>query len=422
MKPVILVPIALWILTLGVAFLIGRGSNSSQSERKTALDESRSSSLKRSSSRPAYGIKGVRNSETNLLPTAQTSRIIKNRTPEQAVTELAKLVDPIERARGFLELLETLEADQFLNVVTEFRALGITEQRMSEYGMLLHGWAKTDPKGALAYTLKNTGTPFARQEIMASWSTDDPEAAIAFARANHTGTGANPLLVGVIRGIAPGNLSRATDLLQDLPYGRERGDTLQSILPLVMENGVSNALTWTASIADAQLQSGAINYIMSGLAGSEPRHAAELLVTLDDKSAAARAADDVGGALARLDLEEAKTWSAGLNDELRSQAIEGVIGHYASQDPSAASEWLASLPETADLDGAIRQFAWRSQRSEPQLAADWIGQIQSIERRNEMYNSVLSRWLRNDPASAEQWIQTTPNLPENVRGLPNRVR
>ncbi|MDG2489058.1 MAG: hypothetical protein P8M65_15220, partial [Roseibacillus sp.] len=61
-------------------------------------------------------------------------------------------------------------------------------------------------------------------------------------------------------------------------------------------------------------------------------------------------------------------------------------------------------------------------RSEPRLAADWIGQIQSVERRNEMYNSVLSRWLRNDPVSAEQWIQTTPDLPEYVRGLPNRVR
>ncbi|RPF85430.1 MAG: hypothetical protein CBB78_012645 [Roseibacillus sp. TMED18] len=122
------------------------------------------------------------------------------------------------------------------------------------------------------------------------------------------------------------------------------------------------------------------------------------------------------------DLEEAKRWSTGLDEELQSGAVEGVISHYASLDPVAASNWLGSLPTTTNLDSAIRQFAWRSQRSEPELAADWIGQIQDSGRRDEMYNSVLSRWLRADPFSAEQWIETTPDLPEGVRSLPNRIR
>ena len=159
------------------------------------------------------------------------ARIIETTPARKAVTELAQIVDPVERAKAFLALIQTLETDDFLNVVADFRALGITEQRMSEYGMLLHAWAKADPEGALDYAIKNTGTPFARQAIMASWSSDDPEAAIAFARDNYEGEGANPLLVGIIRGIAPSDLSRASDLLQELPYSRERGDALQSILP-----------------------------------------------------------------------------------------------------------------------------------------------------------------------------------------------
>ena len=88
----------------------------------------------------------------------------------------------------------------------------------------------------------------------------------------------------------------------------------------------------------------------------------------------------------------------------------------------AASEWLGSLAGTTNLDSAIRQFAWRSLGSEPELAAEWIGQIQSPERRNEMYNSILPRWLRSDRSSAEQWIQEAPELPEGVRGLPSRFR
>ena len=421
MKPIILILGTVWLLTLGAAFLIGQGARNSESQENSQLEQ-RSSSRPSSSSRSRHGTKDSRDSRSKFLPTSQTARIVGANSPRQAVTELAQLIDPVERAKGFLALIETLEADEFLDVVADFRALGITEQRMSEYGMLLHAWAKADPEGALGYAMKNTGTPFARQAIMTSWSTDDPEAAIAFARANHEGEGANPLLVGIIRGIAPADLSRATGLLQDLPYSRERGDALQSILPFVMENGVDIALTWTAGIADAQLKSGAITYIMRDLADSEPMRAAELLITLGDNDAAVRVADDVAGSLARVDLEEAKNWSAGLDDDLRAEAVEGIIGHYASQDPVAASEWLGSLAGTTNLDSAIRQFAWRSQGSQPELAADWIGQIQSPERRNEMYNSVLSRWLRSDPTSAEQWIQATPDLPEGVRELPNRLR
>jgi hypothetical protein len=421
MKPIILILGTVWLLSLGAAFLIGQGARSSESQENAQLEQ-RSSSRPSSSSRAPHGTKDSRDSRSKFLPTSRTARIVGANSPRQAVTELAQLIDPVERAKGFLALIETLGAEEFLDVVADFRALGITEQRMSEYGMLLHAWAKADPEGALGYAMKNTGTPFARQAIMTSWSTDDPDAAIAFARAKHEGEGANPLLVGIIRGIAPADLSRATSLLQELPYSRERGDALQSILPFVMENGADIALTWTAGIADAQLKSGAITYIMSDLADSEPMRAAELLITLADNDAAVRVADDVAGSLARVDLEQAKNWSAGLDDDLRAEAVEGIIGHYASQDPVAASEWLGSLAGTTNLDSAIRQFAWRSQGSQPELAADWIGQIQSPERRNEMYNSVLSRWLRSDPTSAEHWIQSTPDLPEGVRELPNRLR
>ena len=422
MRRVLLISGSFWLLTLVVAFMVGRSASSPPDGGKQQSNKESSSGAKRASSKVRSGGEDARRSGITSGISGQGARIIRANSPRRAVVELAQLVDPVERAKGFLALLETLEADQFLDVVADFRALGITEQRMSEYGMLLHAWGKADAEGALNYAMENTGTPFARQAIMASWSSDDPEAALAFARANHDGEGANPLLVGVIRGIAPANLNRATDLLQDLPYSRERGDALQSLLPFVMESGAADALTWTAGIADPQLQSGAVNYIMRDFADSNPRGAAELLLTLEDKRVAARAVDNVAGSLARVDLEEAKRWSTGLDEELQSGAVEGVISHYASLDPVAASNWLGSLPTTTNLDSAIRQFAWRSQRSEPELAADWIGQIQDSGRREEMYNSVLSRWLRADPSSAEQWIETTPDLPDGVRSLPNRIR
>lgn len=425
MKPVFLVIGAAWTLSLGAAYLIGHGSAPSSEAAAASESPRRSGTHSPASSKSDRGDSLALRNGRPIRSTAKGSTavdVVTNRPPREAVVELARLTDPVERAKGFLALIDTLQPDQFREVVADFRALGITEQRRSEYGILLHAWAKTAPEEALDYTLKNTGTPFARQTVLASWAADDPEAAIAAAKQRHQGDGANPLLVGVIRGIAPNDLVRATAVLQDLPYSSERGDALQSMLPFVMQNGADVALQWTAGLADERLKSGAITFIMSDLSQHQPEVAAEILTTLDDNQAAMRVADEVAGSLARVSLERAITWSEGLQDDVRGEAVEGIIGPYASQDPQAASQWLESLADTdTNLDAAIRSFSRSSLNSDPQLAADWVGRINDEPRRTEAYMEVLFRWYRQDAAAAATWIQSTPNLPDKVRDLPEQM-
>ena len=424
MKPTVYVIGAAWLLSLGAAFLVGKAGRSDASEPDSPRLESRTSPRNPSSGRGSQSGASRKAAPPTFSSSAdgQAARIIARDAPRQAVIELAHLVDPVERAKGFLALLETMEADEFRDVVADFRALGITEQRMSEYGMIMHAWGKIDPEGALDYAMRNTGTPFARQTVLASWAAENPEAAIAFAEQNHQGKGANPLLVGVIRGIAPTDLNRATELLQNLPYSDERGQALRSMLPFVLATGVDGAIGWTGGLADERLRSGALAFILSDVSNSQPERAAEILVTLPDRRAALGVADEIGGDLARNDLNQAITWSARLDAEVRSEAVEGIISYYASQDPQAASQWMDSLSSNTNLDAAIRRFAWHTQAKNPELATNWVHRMQDERRRNEMYSSVLDRWWRADQSAADNWIQSTPDLPERIRGLPERMR
>ncbi len=423
MKPVFLVVGAAWTLSLGAAFLLGHGSTASEPSASgdASLRAGARSSAPGKSARAGSRL-AERGHPGRIAAGSGAASIVTSRPPRQAVVELAQLNDPMERAKGFLALIDTLGPDDFRDVVADFRAIGITEQRKSEYGMLLHAWGQTDPTAALAYAMKNTGTPFARQTILASWAADDPEAAIAYAKQNHKGEAANPLLVGVIRGVAPHDLSRATELLQDLPYSRERGEALQTMLPFVMQDGIEVALNWSAGIADGRLKTGAVTYIMSDLTQSQPEVAAEVLGGLEDSSAAVRVADDVGGALARISLERAVRWSEGLQPDLRAEAMEGIVPHYAAEDPQAASQWLESLSGTTNLDAAIRSFALTAQHQEPQMAADWIARISDEGSRAETYRGVLSRWWGKDAAAAEAWIQSAPNIPDSIRALPESLK
>lgn len=422
MKPLPAVLGAAWLLTLGAAFLVGQKSTSHSDpdaeSRATAPVPGPASRLASKSSRDGeHSARDSRGGPSHSLR-GEAGRLLAGAPPRQAVVDLTLLDDPIERAKGFLALIDHLQADEFRDVVADFRSLGLVEERMSEYGMLLHAWGQLDPVGALGYAMEHTGSPFARQTILASWASKDPDAAIAFARENHKGDEANPLMVGVIRGLAPNDLPRATELLQSLPYSRERGEALQTMLPFVMDGGVDQALTWTNSIADSQLKSGAISFIMSDLSESQPKEAAERLAVLEDNTAVLRVANDVAGSLARADLEHAIVWSESLQPDVRAEAVQGIVSHYASQDPRAAAQWLDTLAGTTNLDSAIQTFASTAQHSDPQLAAEWIGRIQDERGREKMYHGVLHRWWGSDPAGAEQWIHSAPDLPEAIRQLP----
>jgi hypothetical protein len=118
------------------------------------------------------------------------------------------------RNRSLLALIDQLAPGEFEAAVAHFRSLGLTEDRMGEYALLLTAWAELDPTAALIYARENTQNGFATETILSAWATKDSEAAVRWAQANHQGDGANPYMPGIIRGIAASDPARATAALQ----------------------------------------------------------------------------------------------------------------------------------------------------------------------------------------------------------------
>ena len=413
MKTRLIAIVAVWILSLAAAYLLGSGPRKNASE--SAQSAARSQSPARKSERlvPSHldGQANRRSSSSNL-----GLRIVADHPPRKAVMELTKLNDPVARVQGFLALVDSLGPDDFLEVVKDFRSTGLQgDERRTEYSILLHAWGQTDPQGALAYTIENTGTNFARQTVLTSWASYDPDAALAFAEGNHEGDDANPLMVGVIRGLAADDMNRATSLLQSLPRSRERGDALNSMIPLLLADGVTSAVTWTNGITDDVLRSGALTYIARDLSDSDPEAAADLVLSAPDQESKIRAIDDIAESWAERDLDAAIAFTERLEPELRAEAAEGVVGELASKDPQEASRWMESLSATGtDLDPAIRSFVWNSWSKEPELAANWVGQMSSQRDSERTYHHILGRWMGSDPEAARAWMAST-ELPASIQ-------
>lgn len=326
----------------------------------------------------------------------------------------------LDRSRSLLAFIDQLGPGEFEDAVAHFRSLGITEDRMGEYAMLLTAWASADPIGALDYAQANTQGDFARNTILSAWATTDPEAAIRWATNNHVGDGPNPHLVGVIRGLAAQDPARATELLSSMPRSRERGQALDGILPHLLAGGADATRAWINSLDDESLRNGALERAAVRVAAIDPVMAVDMLVA-NPGQAAERRMDDVFRAWAGQDAAGALASMRSLPPgNLRSNALRGIVTSAASQDPRSAVELLDAYASDVN-DRVIRAAAWSSFQQDPSVSVSLISRYSDPRTQNRMYRRTLNVWLDRDPAAARAWISSNP-VPENVlRDLSSRL-
>lgn len=336
-----------------------------------------------------------------------------------SMEEIVRGENALDRGRAMLNWIDSLAPEEFEDAVARFRGLGLTEARMGEYAMLLTAWAEVDPMAALAYTTENTRGGMATGTVLSAWASRDPESAIAWAKANHEGDDANPYMTGIIRGLVQTNPTRATEILQELPFSRQRGEALEAMMPHLLTLGAESAKSWIAGLSDDRLRDGAIARFAEQLAKEDPAGTASwLLANLSEAST--RSVDEVYEEWARKDPSAAKSsFEAIPQGEARSRALRGLVTVEARQDPQAAANLMNAYPNDVD-DRMVLHFVWNSFNKEPAIAMSQVAKIEDEGSRNRMYQRALNSWLDDDQTAAQNWINSA-NLPEPVlRTLSNR--
>lgn len=332
--------------------------------------------------------------------------------------------DPLDRAEQWLRFVKGLDATEIEDVIVTFRGKGLAGDNLSEYSMLLSAWAKYDPISALDYAKQNTGSPFARQTILTSWATTDPVAAMRWAEKNHDGEGANPWMVGVIRGIAASDPARATELMNAMPYSRERGDALTAVMGHYLKQGPEAARSWAISIEDERLRDGAISRIADKLAITDAAGTADWLIA-NPGEGSARAMDDVMERMTEADPQAAISYFNNMTDEtMKKRALEGITDELAVRDPLAALSLMDSNPSLM-TDGVVQEFVWSARSSEPALGASAIARMQSDEERERTYRRYIGSWMRRDIDGALSWVnqnQLSESVQRSVQSMAERIR
>ena len=357
----------------------------------------------------------ARNSSGNGTETTSSSRSTRperdaKSSPQDRLARLESLMrgeNPLDRNRALLAFIDQLGPGDFEAAVAHFRSLGLTDERMGEYSLLLTAWAQADPLSALAYAKENTRGGFASGTILTSWASTDPEAAIRWAQANHEGEEANPYMPGIIRGIAESDPARATVLLAAMPKSVERGNALDFILPHLLQQGTEATRAWIAAITDDSLRNGAMMRAAEKLAATDPAGTVSWLLA-NPGEASERRIDDIYSAWSKKDEQAAwnsfNTLPAG---EARSNALRGMITSAAAQNPKEAFSLMDRYPNDVN-DRLVRNFVWHSFGNDPATAVAAIARIGDQNQRDQMYRRTLDAWQKDDPAAAEAWLRKNP--------------
>jgi hypothetical protein len=341
-----------------------------------------------------------RRSESNTARLARLESIVRGE-------------NPLDRSRALLAFIDQLAPADFEEAVAHFRSLGMTEDRMGEYGLLLSAWAKVDPLSALSYAKENTRSRFATDTILTTWASIDPDAAIRWAEANHTGDGANPNLAGIIRGLVATDPQRATQLLTSMPMSVERGQALDAMMPYLLSQGNEAARAWIGAITDDSLRNGAMMRAAERMAATDPAGTVAWLLA-NPGDAAQQRMDDVYSTWARQDEQAAMTSLASLPaGEIRSDALRGVVSSAAMQSPAKALSIMDRFPADVN-DDVVRNFIWHSFGNDPAMAATQIARIQDAGYRDRMYLRAVGRWIERDAAAAGAWMRGNA-LPPSVQ-------
>jgi hypothetical protein len=326
---------------------------------------------------------------------------------------LVKNPDVYERQRSLMDLIDSLAAEDFAAVADEFRSLNHFGGSGDEYELLLRGWAKVDPLGALAYVEEKSGGRGSR-DILETWAGRDAAAAESWALSKHQGDGPNPYMASVIRGIAAHDLGHATRLLEAMPRSGERGEAIESVARILLAQGLDAALAYPASIQDPQLRGGLVSEIAQRYARRDPAGAAEWLLGIGTGEIQNRAARQVADALARSDTREAASFVSKLAPEARAEAARGVIPRMSAGDIEGTARWVSTLAGTPGYDRVVEEFVWSCDQRAPEQSAAWIQGISDPEQQRRLYHRMLGDWARRDADAVRNWVATN-NVPEDIQ-------
>ena len=246
------------------------------------------------------------------------------------------------------------------------------------------------------------------------YSEIDPRGAASWATTNLTGVDLNNTLIAIAENWAQQNGSEAAAWFLALPPTTERDAAMENILFSWASNEPAAALEFLkANPKLGDLSPTLRRAALAGWAKTDPEEAvrASLLISRENNDTDQFA--NTLANWATMDLQASSQWllthlPAGAE---RTAAAQELATIFASQSPDAGIAWLEKLSVGVERDAAASTLAAAWSRSGPADAAKWAASQTSLNVSQDAIATISRNFMMKNAAAFQAWRNSLPPGP-----------
>ncbi len=246
------------------------------------------------------------------------------------------------------------------------------------------------------------------------FSENDPKGAAGWATANLSGADLNNTLIAIAENWAEQNGLEATTWFLALPPSTQRDAAVENMIFSWASNAPEAALRYlkeNPSIGDLSpvLQRAAL----AGWAKSDPVKAVTTSLSLSQTNNDPGLFGNTLANWATMDLQASSDWlmeQVKPGGE-RTAAIQELATIYAQQSPDAGITWLEKLTAGNERDAAANSFVSGWSSADAASAAKWAASQNSSALSPDAVSAVVHNFLMNDANAFQTWRATLPEGP-----------
>ena len=251
---------------------------------------------------------------------------------------------------------------------------GLSRQDQARYAYrVADAYVAQKPSEALAWALRLAGSPqrYLWSSMLGQMAKYDPDQALQIAQAADSPAQRAQAMGKVLAAIAQTNPSMAMTHLQKMPSGRMRSEILGEVA--------------------------------RGVATLSPTAALDWLNDIDDDTMQLEAAQSLGWALSRRNVEAAAQLVDRVPKEARANWITAVALGYAEFDVEKGFQWVRRYAN--DGVDVASQFARAVASRNPELAMQLVSGVTDDQERDRLLGGLLRPLAENSPAQAARWAE-----------------
>jgi hypothetical protein len=335
--------------------------------------------------------------------------------PERAFAEVAEL--PAQWQRKELLRLATLaiaSRDPRLAIRLAESQASLESGQLTE--LIATQWSRDNPSEAGRWVESLSRPDQARYAYRVSdaYVAQKPTEALAWAL-RLAGSPQRYLWSSMLGEMAKYDPDQALQIAQSAESPAQRAQAMGKVLASIAQTDPSLAMSQLLKLPAGRMRSEVLGEVARSVALLSPTAAVDWINDIDNDSMQLEAAQSLGWALSRRNVEAAAQLVDRVPKEARANWIMAVASAYAEFDVEKGRQWVSRYGnESAELS---TQFARIVATRNPELAMQMIGDVTDDQERDRQLRGVLQPLAEHSPAVAARWAEKVTDDDARARSI-----